>query len=146
LFGGLLAANAAGRVVGAWLFARTPLRRLRGRVLAANLLVQGGVLAVFCVVPNPVLGLAAFLVLGLPAGASQIALSSWVQTNTDREVRGRVFGTLTSFVQWLMPLGPILFGWLGSLESPRFSLLAAAATWCAGGAYIASSPAVSSME
>ncbi|WP_326953974.1 MULTISPECIES: MFS transporter [unclassified Amycolatopsis] len=146
LFGALLAANAIGRVLGAWVFAHTGLRRRRGPVLAVNHLSQGVMLGLFVLVPDPVVGTAAFLLMGLPAGASQIALSSWVQTNVDRQFRGRAFGTLTSFVQWLMPLGPLFFGWLGALLDPRWAVVIIAATFFAGGAAIVSSRAVRSLQ
>ena len=146
LFGALLAANAAGRVVGAWVIAHCFLRHHRGRVLSVNHIIQGLALGLFCLAPTPLLGLPAFLLMGLPAGAAQIAVSSWVQTNVERQLRGRAFGTLSALVLWLMPLGPVVFGWVGSWQSPRIALLATAATFCAGGAVILSARAVRTLR
>ncbi|MFI5957419.1 MFS transporter [Cryptosporangium sp. NPDC051539] len=146
LFGALLAANAAGRALGAWLLVRSPLRHRRGVVLAGNFLTQGLALALFCALHDPVLGLVAFALMGLPAGASQVALSSWVQTDVDRKIRGRVFGTLTTFVLWFMPFGPVIFGWVSTSFGPRWAVAIIAATFLGGGALIAASRAVRSLR
>lgn len=146
LYGAMLAANAGGRLAGAWLLRHSPLRHHRGLVLATNHLIQGIVLIIFCLAPYPLPGLAEFVLMGMPAGASQVALSSWVQVNVERRIRGRAFATLTSFVQWLMPVGPLLYGAIAMAASARLALVATAATLCAGGAVIGSSQAVRSMR
>lgn len=146
LFGSLVAANAAGRVAGAWLVAHTRLARRRGWVLATNYLLQGAGLGAFCLTHSPVPAMLAFAVMGLPAGGSQIAISSWVQTGVDRRIRGRVFGALTTFVLWFMPFGPVIFGWLADSFGSRFALLMVAATFGVGGALIASSRAVRTLR
>jgi MFS family permease len=142
LFGSLLAAGAGGRVLGGLLVSRTALRRRRGWVMATNHLGQGLALAVFCLVPSPIVALPVFALMGLPAGATQIALSSWVQTAVDRQLRGRAFGALTSFVTWLMPLGPVIYGGLGAWRSPWFAMVVAAGSYAVGGAYICAHRAV----
>jgi len=146
LFGTLLAANAAGRAGGAWLLAHTFLRRYRGRVLSVNLLIQGLALILFCFASSPAVGLPAFALMGLPAGAAQVAMSSWVQVNVERHMRGRAFGTLGSLTLWLMPLGPVIDGWLAGWRSPRFALLATGAAFCLGGAILVSSRAVRTLR
>jgi MFS family permease len=133
LYGAMLAANAAGRFSGGWLLAHTPLRRHRGRVLSTNHLIQGAALLLFVEFPSPWLGLAAFALMGLPAGAAQVALSSWVQTNIERQFRGRAFGTLGSLVLWLMPLGPVAFGSLASCWGVDAAFVAASCCFLLGG-------------
>jgi MFS family permease len=138
LFGLLLAANAAGRVAGAWLVGHARLKTRRGWILAGNFVAQGVAMAIFAVAPSAweaalLLGLA-----GLPSGAAQVALSGYLQTEVPMEMRGRCFAAITSFSTWLMPLGPLLFGALAEWHGDRFAFAAIAVAFLAGGAFICS--------
>jgi MFS family permease len=142
LYGTLLALWAVGRVVGMTVIARTPLSSHRGRVLQFNFLAQGLALACFVFLPIPPLSWIAFVLLGVPSGASQIAMASFIQMEVPTDIRGRVFGALGSMVTWLMPLGPVVFGAIAAAAGPAASMGAIALLFVAGGSYIALHPAV----
>lgn len=146
LYGSMLAANAVGRFSGGWILAHTALRHHRGRILSTNHLIQGAALLLFISFPDRWLGLASFLLMGLPAGAAQIALSSWVQTNIERQFRGRAFGTLGSLVLWLTPLGPIVFGSFATWWGIDTAFVAASCCFLVGGLRVLSASAVRTLK
>jgi MFS family permease len=141
-YGLLLAAVAVGRVLGMALVARTGLKRRRGLVFQANFLLQGAALLLVVLASTTWVAMGGFLLMGLPNGAAQVSMSSYIQMEVPRELRGRVFAALTSLVTWLYPVGPIVFGTLAAWQDARFALTAIAFTFFLGGAYIAGHPSV----
>jgi MFS family permease len=136
-YGMLLAATAVGRVLGMAVVARTGLKRRRGVVFQANFLLQGVALLTVVLTSTTWVAVLGFLCMGLPNGAAQVAMSSYIQMEVPRELRGRVFAALTSLVTWLYPVGPIVFGAVAAWQDARFALTTIAVTFILGGAYIA---------
>lgn len=131
-FGLLLAALAAGRIIGNFSVARTKLRTVRGRVLQVNLFVQGVGLTALAVSGSILPAMAALFIAGLPSGAAQVSLSSYLQMETPPEIRGKIFGSLISLVSSLMPLGPLVFGAIAAVD-PRAAVMAIGITLLVGG-------------
>lgn len=142
VFGILMAVWMAGRVAGLALLRLSGLRARRGVVFAANFLVQGvGVLAV-AAWPQVAIMAASLFVAGLPSGAAQVAMSTYVQSQVPDERRGVVFGALSSRVMWLMPLGPVVLGLLAEQVGARQAIAWCGAGLLIGGAFLVSRRAV----
>ncbi|PXX58776.1 transmembrane secretion effector [Nocardia tenerifensis] len=133
-YGAQLAALAVGRVAGMTLLNKTALQRHRGAVLRANFLAQGAGILLFAACATSWVGLIPLALTGIPAGAAQVAMSSYIQLEVAPELRGRVFAALISMVTWLAPFGPIVFVALAGWAGPTLSLAAIAAVLLAGGA------------
>lgn len=132
-YGLMLGALAVGRVAGMALLNKTALKQHRGAVLRYNFLVQGaGVLSV-ALVGDGWAGLPLMAIVGLPAGAAQVAMASYVQLEVEPHMRGRVFAALTSMVTWLAPLGPVVFVAVAGFVSPAAAMAAIALLLAAGG-------------
>jgi hypothetical protein len=132
-YGAQIAALAIGRVCGMALFNMTPLKRNRGTVLRLNFVAQGAAMLLFAATGGAWLGLIPMALTGVPAGASQVAMSSYVQLQVDPKMRGRAFTALISMVTWLAPFGPIVFVFIASALTPGVAFACIAATLLGGG-------------
>ncbi|MFI6172496.1 MFS transporter [Nocardia sp. NPDC051052] len=132
-YGAQLAALAVGRVVGMAVLNKTPLKRHRGAVLRVNFLAQGTGILLFAGCATSWIGLIPLVLTGIPAGAAQVAMSSYIQLEVAPEMRGRVFTALISMVTWLAPFGPIVFVSLAGVSSPTLSFAAIAVVLLVGG-------------
>lgn len=145
-YGAVIAANAVGRVAGLTLITRTPLKRRRGVIFAGNFVVQGTAVLLLAFSGRLWLAALASVVMGLPAGAAQVAMSSYIQMELPPELRGRVFGALSSVIMWLIPIAPVVFGSIALQWSSATAVTAIGATLVAGGLFIASHRAVRSVR
>ncbi|MEV4017759.1 MFS transporter [Nonomuraea angiospora] len=132
-YGFMLGALAVGRVLGMFLLNRTALANRRGAVLRYNFLIQGGAFVLVALTGGGWPALLAMAVAGIPAGAAQVAMSSYVQIEVEPQMRGRVFAALTSMVTWLAPFGPLLFVSLVGVISAPIAMAAIGAVVVAGG-------------
>lgn len=132
-YGFMLGALAVGRVLGMFLLNRTSLADRRGAVLRYNFLIQGGALALVAWAGGGWPALLFMAVAGIPAGAAQVAMSSYVQLEVEPQMRGRVFAALISMVTWLAPFGPLVFVSLAGVTSAPVALAAIGAVVVAGG-------------
>lgn len=141
-YGLLLGGYAVGRVAGSQLVSRTGLKGRRGVIFTINLLWQGVAAAGFALSGGWVPALCCYVLLGLPSGAAQVAMSSYLQTEVPREMRGRAFAAITSLVTWLMPLGPAAVGGFAAWQGPRAAVVLVAAVLLVCGGYIAVHPTI----
>ncbi|MCB8953225.1 MAG: MFS transporter [Ardenticatenales bacterium] len=142
LFAALLASWSLGRVLGIVLIARTPLKGERGKVFTVNFFIHSLALLMFLLASSRWLSLIAFAILGIPAGAAQVSMNTYIQTEVSPDMRGRVFAGLISLTTWLIPLGPIVFGAIARWQSTSSSFLIMSILLFAAGVYIASHRAV----
>jgi MFS transporter, DHA3 family, macrolide efflux protein len=141
-FGLLIAAHAVGRVLGITLVGRTRLKQRRGLVLQWNFVVQALAFLAFVNIPTWWLALIAFTCFGIPSGAAQVAMSSFIQTEVPAEVRGRVFTSLNSLVTALIPVMPLVIGTVARNTSVYLALTIVGGIYLAGGLFITAHRAV----
>jgi predicted MFS family arabinose efflux permease len=136
--GVLLTVWTVGRVCGLLAFRSGWLKLRRSLVFRINFVFQGLAVLVIASSGSLVVMGAAFLLLGLPAGAAQVAMSTYLQTEVPRELRAQAFACLSSIVTWCAPLGPVLLGLVGSAfgVTPVFAVIGA--VLLAGGVFLAS--------
>jgi DHA3 family macrolide efflux protein-like MFS transporter len=137
IYGLLLALWALGRVGGMFLVSHTPLRQHRGIVFSLNFFVQGMALCVFTLFPLQGIGIIAFILLGLPAGAAQVCMFSYIQIEVPTEIRGRVFAAMSTLVTWTLPLGLLVLTTLNSWKGTQVTLLSISLTLLLCGTFIA---------
>ena len=137
IYGLLLALWAFGRVGGMFLVSHTPLRQHRGIVFSLNFFVQGLALFVFTIFPLQGIGLAAFVLLGLPAGAAQICMFSYIQIEVPTEIRGRAFASMSTLVTWMLPLGLLVLSALANWKGTQVTLLSISLILLLCGSFIA---------
>ncbi|PGR73102.1 hypothetical protein COC43_23120 [Bacillus thuringiensis] len=123
LYGIFLGLWALGRILGMSLVRKTTLIHHRGLIFSLNFIVQGTALIMVTFATNEYIAFVGFLMLGIPAGAATISLSSFIQTDMPNEMRGRIFAAMTSMVMCLTPLGPIGLGFLTKQTNIQFTFL-----------------------
>ncbi len=143
-YGGLLAALSLGRAAGSFLMPRTRLVTRRGAVLALNFVLQAAALMGFVALSShhPVLGALAFFALGLPSGAAQVSMASYVQTEVPRALRGRAFAGILVLTTAVIPLSVPLFGVLAESQGPVFTFAVISMVYLCGGVFVAAHRAV----
>jgi hypothetical protein len=124
-------------VAGLTLVSHTALKHRRGVVLSANFLIQAAGILLMLAVPAIWIAPLALLLVGIPAGATGVAVSSYVQSTVPDEVRGRVFAGVMALSSSLTPVAPALLGALAAATSPRMGFIAIGALFFLGGTYIA---------
>lgn len=111
-----------------------------------NFILQGIAVLMVALIPILWVAMIGFVLLGLPAGAAQVSMSSYIQVEIPPQMRGRVFAALTSFITWLMPLGPLVLGALAAWQGVHFAFFIIAAVFLLGGFHIASYSAVREVQ
>jgi hypothetical protein len=144
LYGVAVAALALGRILGLLLVSHTTLMHRRGVIFAGNFLVQGAAVAGAVAVAAPEATVVAMALVGLPAGAASVAVSSFVQTRVPRQMHGRAFAAVITLSSIMLPVGPIALGLLAAATSIIAAMATVAAVFVAGGLYLAATPAVRS--
>lgn len=142
VYGATLAFWAIGRVIAMSLFPKTTLKKHRGIVFSLNLIVQGAAIIVIALSGSMWQLFAGFFVLGLPGGAAMMSMSSYIQVEMPKEMRGRIFATMRSLAMVLTPMGTILFGILSLRYGVGSTLLYTGILVAIGGLYITSRKAI----
>jgi MFS family permease len=110
-YGYLLAAVGLGSLIG---FGAAGTLRIAGskRTVSVilSLILASGSIAAISFVRNPTVALALMLTLGALSGFININIYSILQLTTESEMRGRVFGFLTTLTAGLMPISMALSG------------------------------------
>jgi MFS family permease len=132
-YGAELAALAFGRLFGVTLVNKTQIKTRRGLILRLNFVAQGICILLLAVTGGAWISLVPMALAGIPAGASQIAMSSYIQLQVEPQMRGRVFSALISLVTWVAAFGPIVFVGIASALTPGFAFAAIGAVLLAGG-------------
>jgi MFS family permease len=142
VFGLSVGAMGLGRVSGLTIIAHTPLKGRRGVIIAGNFLAEGvGVLFMLLVHAMWIAPLAMFLI-GLPAGATTVAVSTYVQSAVPDEIRGRVFAGLMALSSSCMPVAPAVLGAIAAVSSPSTAMVVIAGLFIVGGGFVALHPEV----
>ncbi len=142
VFGLLTGVWMAGRVAGLAVLKRSALQQRRGVIFGGNFLVQGVCVLAAMTWPSITIMAVALFMAGLPSGAAQVAMSTYVQSQVPDERRGVVFGTLGSRVMWLMPVGPVLIGALAEQTGARSAIVLCGAGLLMGGVVLVTRKAV----
>lgn len=111
---------AVGSLAGSLAAARRGSPRIRLVVLAA--LFFGAAAVVVAVMPTYVMFLVALPLVGVGALTLINAAQSFLQINTEPELRGRVMGIYTLVFLGGTPLGSPLVGWVAETMGPRWSI------------------------
>ncbi|MFB5269533.1 MFS transporter [Paenibacillus enshidis] len=141
-FGLLLGVWAVGRVVSMSIFPKTKLKNRRGIVFSLNLFIQAFALLVISLSSSLYFMFVGFFLLGLPAGAAMISMSSYVQGEMPKEMRGRIFSSMSSLAMFLIPLGTLVLGSCSQLYGTKNTLAFASLILVACGIFISSKKAV----
>ena len=108
----MLAAHGAGAVVTTLLFAAVGHRVPRRNLYIASFVLAGVPLISLAFMPVLALTLAALVVRGFGAGPLNPILMTVNQERVPPELRGRVFGVITSIAWLAIPIGRLLAGYL----------------------------------
>ncbi|MCO5175930.1 MAG: MFS transporter [Thermomicrobiales bacterium] len=108
----MLAAHGAGAVVTTLMFAAVGHRMPRRNLYIASFVLAGVPLITLAFTPVLVLTLAALVVRGFGAGPLNPILMTVNQERVPPELRGRVFGVITSIAWLAIPIGRLLAGYL----------------------------------
>jgi MFS family permease len=111
---------AVGSLAGSLAAARRGAPRIRLVVLAA--LFFGGAAVVVAVMPTYAMFLVALPLVGVGALTLINSAQSFLQINTEPELRGRVMGIYTLVFLGGTPLGSPLVGWVAETFGPRWSI------------------------
>ncbi len=111
---------AVGSLAGSLAAARRGAPRIRLVVLAA--LAFGAAAVVVAVMPTYVMFLVALPLVGMGALTLINATQSFLQLNSEPELRGRVMGIYTLLFLGGTPLGSPLVGWVAETFGPRWSI------------------------
>lgn len=117
LYGFLVAAVAAGSLMGSF-----PLGSINTRRSSGKLLLMGGVGLGLCLmavglVINILPAMALMLMAGIAVAMMTIPMQTLSQAKTPDQLRGRVGGTRRALVTAAAPVGPIFLGWLAVQRS-----------------------------
>jgi predicted MFS family arabinose efflux permease len=137
LFGLAVAGLGVGRVIGLLLMTHTPLMRRRGMVMSGNYLLQGLAVLLLLVTESTTMSMLATVLVGLPAGAATLAVTSFLQTNVPRQLRGRAIAGVMTLSSALLPLGPLALGFVAVITSQSVAVLCIAGLFLCGGLFIA---------
>ncbi len=108
MFSGL----GAGGLIGILLFGRYGMRFSRRRAFAAGSIGVACGYAILLLMPGRVAAIVAFVLAGIAAGPINPILLTVFQDRTPAQLRGRVFGLLTSVAWSIIPLGRVVGGYL----------------------------------
>ncbi len=111
---------AVGSLAGSLAAARRGAPRIRLVVLAA--LAFGAAAVVVALMPTYLLFLAALPLVGMGALTLINATQSFLQLNTEPELRGRVMGIYTLLFLGGTPIGSPLVGWVAETFGPRWAI------------------------
>ncbi len=111
-FGWILTARGVGGVLGGLIVARVGPRLKPKNLMAYGMAGVGVILIIMLQFPELPVVLVAAVVVGLPAMAYMIAGQTWLQTHSQDEYRGRVFGAFETYGAFMGLIG-IGFATLG---------------------------------
>lgn len=118
-FGLLEAMVPAGFAVGAVLImANAKKLRRRGAWMMGGIAAAGGLISATALMPTVTAALPVALLSGIALSVANVLLQVTLQSETDPEVQGRVFGTLGSLTNVASPLSMLAAGLLGDAFSP----------------------------
>lgn len=141
-FGICMAIGMVGRILSMVIFPKTPLKNKRGIVFSANLVIQGVAIILIALSTNIWMIILGFFLLGIPAGMAMISLTSYIQEETPKEMRGRIFSNLKSLTTFIKPLGLIGIGAIAEWDSIHTSFLLAGILVLMGGLFLTSRSAI----
>lgn len=124
-YGGVLAAQGAGAVVGAWYSGRLRSDASRSRAVVAGTAGIGLGAVVMGIAPGVIALVVGAVAVGLGSGLLNAATSTLVITRSAETVRGRVVAALNGTARACSLLALLLGGILGSLLGPRITFVAA---------------------
>ena len=119
-FGAASTVLAVGSLAGSLAAARRGAPRIRLVVLAA--MFFGAAAVVVAVMPTYLMFLVALPLVGVGALTLINAAQSFLQINTEPELRGRVMGIYTLVFLGGTPIGSPLVGWVAETFGPRWSI------------------------
>lgn len=114
-FGFMEAAQMLGMVAGALVVSPLTRRLPRSNLILHALLAQGLFLLAFSSTRSVPLALGEMFGFGLTDALAVVAFTAYLQAAVPVHLRGRVFGTVDTFSQALVPLGQALGGAIGAL-------------------------------
>lgn len=123
-FGYIVAGMAFGTVVGSILAGALPvLPQQKGKAVAAGIALIGGGFIAFAYSPTPLIAMFCLMAVGLFAGIINVWLFSAIQRATPSEMRGRVFGLITTLSGALAPISLGVAGVVADLLDKNVSLI-----------------------
>jgi MFS family permease len=123
-YGFLLAAFGIGALAGYTLAGTIPLSgRMRSRAMIVSLILMSGGFGGLGAVDVPIISIAIVLASGLLNGFFNINVITILQMTTPSELRGRVFGLLSTFAMGLAPIGLGLSGIVADLTNQNIPLI-----------------------
>lgn len=122
-FGYLLAAYGVGNLGGYLLAAITVPGRVRARLVIACMMLMSALCGLLGVAKMPAAAVASLIGIGAACGFLNINVSTILQVTTPSEIRGRVFGLLTTISACLLPIGTGLGGAAASLAGKNIPLI-----------------------
>ncbi|HEY0475088.1 MAG TPA: MFS transporter, partial [Kribbella sp.] len=137
-YGGVLAAQGAGAIVGAWFTGRLRNDSARSCAVLAGTAAIGAACILMGLAGNVVALVAGAVAVGFGAGMLNAATSTLVVTRSAEVVRGRVIAALGGTTRAVSLLALLLGGMAGSLLGPR-------ATFVAGGCGCAATAVVTAV-
>ena len=129
-YGALLAANAAGAVVGGLLLEGTGILRPTARTAMVSTIVFGACILGFALATSYPLALVLLVLAGMANLASQSIAQTLVQLLAPSEKRGRIVGVYNMSSSGLRAGSGVTVGVLGSFIGIHWSLAASAVTLC----------------
>lgn len=123
-YGFLLAAFGVGSLLGFIIAGVFQLRgKTRAKVLIAVMLLDAVLYGLLAPVRTPLLALAIAALAGASGGFVTVNITTLLQLGTPSEMRGRVFGLLTTIAGSVTPIGTGLSGIVADLTGKRIPLI-----------------------
>ena len=132
-FGWILTARGVGGVLGGLIVAHIGLRFQPKNLIAFGMVGVGALLILLLQFPVLAVVLPVIVLVGLPVMAWMIAGQTWLQTHTDDQYRGRIFGAFETYSALMGLLGIAFASLSGESVGALFSLYIAALLFIAGG-------------
>lgn len=123
-YGVLLAASGIGSLLGFTFAGMTKFAaKLRGKIMMMFIAVEAGTYGLLGLVNGILPALALICLAGFLGGFVAVNISVTLQMTTPSEIRGRVFGLLTTLVGSITPIGMGLGGVVGDLTHHNIPLI-----------------------
>jgi MFS family permease len=123
-FGYLSAAYGVGMLAGYLAAGAVPFTgKARGRLMVALIIAQSAGYGLLGLVREPIMALMLALVGGGMGGMVTVTITTIIQTTTPGEIRGRVFGLLSTISSSLAPLAMGLAGVVADLTGKNIPLI-----------------------
>ncbi len=123
-FGYLSAAYGVGMLAGYLAAGAIPFTgKARGRLMVALIIAQSAGYGLLGLVREPLMALMLALVGGGMGGMVTVTITTIIQTTTPGEIRGRVFGLLSTISSSLAPLAMGLSGFVADLTGKNIPLI-----------------------